>query len=107
MRPASEKDSIEAVREVKTGGKDHIETVSKDQVKTGDRDHIEAANVDQIEVMETQRIKEASLVPFPNLMMDQENARAKEFRAVVELECLDSSYLEFARYEVVHCWEKS
>ena len=44
-------------------------------------------------------------MPFPNLMMDQESARAKEFRAVVELECLDSSYLEFARQEVVLCWE--
>merc|ERR1711963_1283593 len=32
-------------------------------------------------------------------MMDEESARAKEFRAVVELECLDSSYLEFARHE--------
>ena len=85
MRPAGGKDSIEAVREVKTAG----------------RDHIEAASVDQIEAIETQRIKEASPVPLPNLMMEQESARAKEFRAVVELECLDSSYLEFARQEVV------
>ena len=106
MRPASDKDSIEAAREVKTGGKDHIETVSKDQVKTVGRDHIEAAKVDQIEAIEKQKIKEAGQVPFPNLMMDQESARAKEFRAVVELECLDSSYLEFARQEVVLCWEK-
>ena len=105
MRPASDKDSREAVREVKTGGKDHIETLSKDQVKTAGRDHIEAANVDQIEAIETQRVKEAGQVPFPNLMMDQESARAKEFRAVVELECLDSSYLEFARQEVVLYWE--
>ena len=106
MRLEDDKDSIEAARELKTGGKDHIETLSKDQVKTAGRDHIEAANVDQIEAIETQRIKEASPVPFPNLMMDQESARAKEFRAVVELECLDSSYLEFARQEVVLCWEK-
>ena len=106
MRPASDKDSREAVREVKTGGKDHIETVNKDQVKTAGRDHIEAANVDQIEAIETQRIKEASPSPFPNLMMGEESARAKEFRAVVELECLDSSYLEFARQEVVLYWEK-
>ena len=105
MRP-SDKDSTEAAREVKTGGKDHIETLSRDKVKTGGRDHIEAVNVDQIEPIETQRIKEASPVPFPNLMMDQESARAKEFRAVVELECLDSSYLEFARQEVVLCWKK-
>ena len=107
MRPASDKDSIEAVRELKTGGKNHIETLSKDQVKTVGRDHIEAAKVDQIEAIEKQKIKEAGQVPFPNLMMmDQESARAKEFRAVVELECLDSSYLEFARHEVVLCWEK-
>ena len=114
MRPASDKDSIEAAGEVKTGGKDHIETLSKDhietlskdQVKTAGRDHIEAANVDQIEAIETQRIKDASPVPFLNLMMDQESARAKEFRAVVELECLDSSYLEFARQEVVLCFKK-
>lgn len=91
MRPAGGKDSIEAVREVKTAG----------------RDHIEAASVDQIEAIETQRIKEASPVPLPNLMMEQESARAKEFRAVVELECLDSSYLEFAIHEVVLCGEKS
>ena len=105
MRLAGDKDSIEAVRELKTGGKDHIETLSKDQVKTAGRDHIEAANVDQIEAIETQRVKEASPSPFPNLMMGEESARAKEFRAVVELDCLDSSYLEFARHEVVLCWE--